>query len=96
MAWPAETRQTDPGLIDSATYLAEQRHNVPVVIAPCAESPGGPGVGPGVYASILPVVWSLMLARRARGLGSAWTTLHLSYERKAGCHGGRPLAVHWS
>jgi nitroreductase len=25
-------------------------------------------------------VWSFQLALRSRGLGSAWTTLHLSYE----------------
>ena len=27
--------------------------------------------------SLLPAVWSFMLALRSRGLGSAWTTLHL-------------------
>ena len=35
----------------------------------------------GLYGSILPAAWSLMLALRARGLGSCWTTLHL-YEEK--------------
>ena len=35
-----------------------------------------------VYGSILPAAWSLMLALRARGLGSSWTTLHLEYERE--------------
>ena len=34
----------------------------------------------GFYGSILPAAWSLMLALRSRGLGSAWTTLHLNYE----------------
>ena len=37
----------------------------------------------GVYGSILPAAWSFMLAARARGLGSAWTTLHLMYEADA-------------
>ena len=36
----------------------------------------------GLYGSILPAAWSLMLALRARGLGSAWTTLHLRYEQE--------------
>ena len=36
------------------------------------------------YGSILPAVWSFMLALRSRGLGAAWTTLHLAYEREAG------------
>ena len=35
----------------------------------------------GMYGSILPAAWSLMLALRARGLGSCWTTLHLRFER---------------
>jgi nitroreductase len=37
----------------------------------------------GWYGSILPAVWSFQLALRARGLGSAWTTLHLDYEAEA-------------
>ena len=36
-----------------------------------------------VYGSILPAVWSFMLAARSRGLGTAWTTLHLLYEKEA-------------
>ncbi|MGR9091769.1 MAG: nitroreductase family protein, partial [Gammaproteobacteria bacterium] len=34
------------------------------------------------YGSILPATWSLMLALRSRGLGAAWTTLHLAYEKE--------------
>ena len=67
----AEVRQSDPRLIESATYLAERLHDVPVLVIPCVESPAGQGMGPGVYASILPATWSLMLALRARGVGSA-------------------------
>jgi nitroreductase len=79
----AEVRQTDPGLIDSATYLAEHMHAVPVLIIPCVEASAVQGVGPGDYGSILPAAWSLMLALRARGIGAAWTTLHLRYEKEA-------------
>ena len=32
--------------------------------------------------SILPAAWSFMLAARARGLGMAWTTLHLAHEKE--------------
>jgi len=32
------------------------------------------------YGSVLPGVWSFQLAARARGIGSAWTTLHLDHE----------------
>jgi nitroreductase len=89
----AETRQTDPGLIDSATYLAEHMHAVPVLIVPCIEAPPGQGMGPGVYGSILPATWSFMLALRARALGAAWTTLHLRYEQEAATLLGIPDGI---
>jgi nitroreductase len=62
----AEVSQSDPRLIESATYLAEHMHEVPVIIIPCVEAPPVQGTGPGAYASILPATWSLMLALRAR------------------------------
>ena len=30
-----------------------------------------------MWGSIIPAVWSFMLAARERGLGTAWTTIHL-------------------
>ena len=33
--------------------------------------------------SILPGAWSFMLAARERGLGTAWTTIHLMFEQQA-------------
>lgn len=86
----AEASRTDPGLISSATYLAEQMHKAPVLLIACVESAGPTAQGPGVFASILPAVWSLMLALRARGLGSAWTTLHLRYEQEVAALLGVP------
>jgi nitroreductase len=85
-----EVRRSDPRLIDSATYLAEHMHEVPVLIIPCVEAPPVQGIGPGAYASILPATWSLMLALRARRVGSAWTTLHLRYEQEAAALLGIP------
>jgi nitroreductase len=35
------------------------------------------GTQASYWGSLLPAVWSFMLALRSRGLGSAWTTLHL-------------------
>ena len=35
------------------------------------------------FGSVLPAVWSFMLAARARGLGTTWTTIHLFHEREA-------------
>ena len=65
---------------DSAQYLADHMHEVPVLIVPCIWGrTDGLGVieQAGVWGSILPAAWSFMLALRSRGLGSAWTTLHL-------------------
>ena len=33
--------------------------------------------------SVIQAAWSFMLAARARGLGTCWTTVHLIYEREA-------------
>jgi len=73
-------------IIDSATYLVDHLHEVPVHVVPCVEGrvENGPvAFQAAVYGSILPAVWSLMLALRARGIGSAWTTLHLFFEKEA-------------
>ena len=71
----------------SATYLREHFHEVPFMMIPCAQGRVPAGSPDFAYASywgsLLPAVWSFMLALRARGLGSAWTTLHLVFEREA-------------
>jgi nitroreductase len=70
---------------DSAQYLADHMHEVPVLVIPCIEGRvenGGAAAQAGLYGSILPAAWSFMLALRARGLGAAWTTLHLVYEKE--------------
>jgi nitroreductase len=69
----------------SAVYLANRMGQVPLMIFPCIHGRVenlGTMVQAGLYGSILPAAWSLMLALRARGLGSAWTTLHLRYEKE--------------
>ncbi len=75
-----------PRVLDSATYLSEHLAEVPVHLVPCIEGrvENLPVIAQAsVYGSILPAVWSFMLAARARGLGSAWTTLHLIHEKEA-------------
>src|SRR5688500_2554399 len=69
----------------SAVYLADILHQVPVMLIPChwGRVDGADSTTQaGFWGSILPGVWSYMLALRARGLGSAWTTLHLPKERE--------------
>jgi nitroreductase len=70
----------------SADYLGEHMHEVPVLVIPCIEgrieqqSFSGQAA---LWGTILPAAWSFMLAARARGLGTVWTTIHLAYEREA-------------
>ncbi len=69
----------------SADWLAERMGDVPVHVIACLftgadELPAGNQAG--LWGSLLPAAWSYQLAARARGLGSAWTTLHLTYERE--------------
>ena len=72
-------------VVKSAVYLAQNMHKVPVMVIPCIEGRVenlGPMAQAGLYGSILPAAWSFMFALRARGLGAAWTTLHLRYENE--------------
>jgi nitroreductase len=77
----------DSPILRSSDFLAEHLHEVPVHVIPCLltrlpERPS-PADTAGFYGSILPAVWSFQLALRSRGLGSAFTTLHLHHEREA-------------
>lgn len=69
-----------PLVVDSAKYLNENLEKAPVLMIPCLEGrpDGAPaGISASYWGSLLPAAWSFMLALRSRGLGSAWTTLHL-------------------
>jgi nitroreductase len=75
-----------PRVVDSAMYLAENMHKAPALVIYCIEGrveQAGVAAQASIYGSILPAAWSFMLAGRARGLGSAWTTIHLFEEAKA-------------
>ena len=71
-------------VISSARYLADCMGEVPMMIFPCVRGrarDASAAMNAGLYGSIIPAAWSLMLALRARGIGAAWTTLHLAHER---------------
>ena len=77
--------QRAPLIRDSATYLAENMHRAPALVIACCDGRvenEGVTAQASMYGSILPAAWSLMLALRARGLGAAWTTLHLPNEKE--------------
>lgn len=67
-----------------------------MLLLACIEVDGGTfgnGNQAGLWGSLLPAVWSYMLAARARGLGTACTTLHLRYEREVAELLGLPANV---
>ena len=72
---------------DSAMYLIDILHKVPLHVIPCLEGrpPAGtpPAMLAGYFGSIFPAIWSFQLALRSRGLGSVLTTLHLIHEKEA-------------
>jgi len=83
------TQATMARVGSSAAYLAEHLHDVLVLAIPCVagrvEQPSRMAVfqQASIYGSILPATWNFMLAARARGLATCWTTLHLMFEAQA-------------
>jgi nitroreductase len=70
---------------EGAFYLASVLDQVPVLVIPCIRGrlvDGDVLHAASLFGSILPAAWSFMLALRSRGLGSAWTTLHLHKEKE--------------
>jgi nitroreductase len=83
-------------MIDSAQYLAAHMSEAPVLVLfciteDCLKLPLFEQAG--AYGSILPAAWSFMLAARARGLGSCWTTVHLKKAAEAAAVLGIPEGV---
>jgi len=83
---PAAEREQAVRVRDSASYLRDVLHQVPVHVVPCiqgrVDGADNAQAAP-FYGSVYPAVWSFMLALRARGLGTVLTTLHLGLEREA-------------
>lgn len=73
-------------VLSSAAYLADNFEKVPVMMIPVLPGryEGLPSMASAaMLGSILPGAWSFMLAARERGLGTAWTTIHLMFEEQA-------------
>lgn len=72
----------------SADYLAENMGKAPVLFIPCiagrTDQPESNNLlaQSSTLGSVIPAAWNFMLAARARGIGSAWTTLHLMQEKE--------------
>ena len=72
---------------DSADFLGQHMGDAPALVIACTAGARVDGVPAMMAASmmgnVLPAMWSFMLAARARGLGTCWTTVHLMMEREA-------------
>ena len=83
-------------MIDSAQHLGAHMGDAPVLVIfcigeDCLKLPLFEQAG--AYGSILPAAWSFMLAARARGLGTCWTTVHLKKAAEAAAIVGIPDGV---
>ncbi|WP_290054751.1 nitroreductase family protein [Amycolatopsis solani] len=70
----------------SADALERALHEVGTIVIACLDGVRLDGASAFTSASmlggVLPATWSFMLAARARGLGTCWTTMHLSREKE--------------
>lgn len=88
--------QAPPEPKASVRGLAERLHEMPLLIVVCCvgrPEPHSIAQQVAFYGSVLPAAWSLMVALRARGLGSTWTTLHLVHEEESARVLGIPQGV---
>ena len=77
-------QQAADRMANSAQYLAANMHKVPWLLIPVMVGRYKTSLEcASVYGSILPSVWSFMLAARERSLGTCWTTLHIMFEKEA-------------
>ena len=81
-----EARRRQVRIASSARHLSKHIQDVPVLVIPCIHGRTEDEnvlVQASQFGSVLPAVWSFMLAARARGLGTTWTTIHLFHEAEA-------------
>src|SRR2546422_1028226 len=83
-------------LLTTTRTVGEHLGEVPVLVLACLRTGGRLPAGnqAGMWGSLLPAVWNYCLAARARGLGTAWTTLHLQREAEVADLLGLPDGVH--
>ncbi|MDG2211667.1 MAG: nitroreductase family protein [Acidimicrobiales bacterium] len=61
----------------SADHLAQNLEHVPAIVLVTIYGEHDGSGRPGLFDSVIQAAWSFCLALRSRGLGSAWTSLHL-------------------
>ena len=74
----AGTGHHNEKVMASAAHLAEHLQDVPAIVLVTIWGEHDGSGRPGLFDSVIQSAWSFCLALRARGLGSAWTTVHLN------------------
>ena len=96
MSYEEPSQQSaQPRITASVDYLAEHIADVPVHVIPCVlgRTDGQPAAfQAAVWGSVMPAVWSFMLALRSRGLGSCWTSFAQIFEEETAGVLGVPFA----
>jgi nitroreductase len=77
----AERDRIQGRVANSADYLGEHMGDAPVLVLGCNQGADRASATAGL-GNVIPAMWSFMLAARARGLGTAWTSMHLARERE--------------
>jgi nitroreductase len=82
----AEGQAQQDRVTDSAEYLAAHMGEAPALVIACTKAgrlDGAPAMSAASsMGNVLPAMWSFMLAARARGLGTCWTTVGLMMEEQ--------------
>jgi len=73
----AGTGHRNERTLDSGAHLARNLQHVPAIVLVSIYGEHDGSGRPGLFDSVIQAAWSVCLALRSRGLGSAWTTLHL-------------------
>lgn len=90
---PAEQRMRKR-MMESSQFLRDYLHKVPVLLFPCLDGRVENQAALSqslLWGSVVPTVWSFMLAARSRGLGTSWTSLHLAREKEMASVLGLPF-----
>ncbi len=76
----ALTGSGDPNekVMASAAHLVDHLHEVPAIVLVTIWGEHDGSGRPGLFDSVIQSAWSFCLALRSRGLGTAWTTMHLN------------------
>mgnify|MGYP001403411021 FL=1 len=64
-------------MAESSAHLATNLEKAPAIVLVTIWGVHDGSGRPGLFDSVIQAAWSFCLALRARGLGSAWTTMHL-------------------